>query len=146
MAEAARLEPLWAEYQDQDVAFMGIDVYDGNPDQVDLLFRQSGRTSFPLLLAGSTTVRAFKSGIERVVVIDHQGIVQYHAYGVSGREKIVREILEEAVTAAAKAVQEAVAAADEVVQEEMQEEVTGPIEASWGGIKEKAANIATTDQ
>ena len=126
MAEAARLEPIWQEYRDQGVTFMGIDVYDGNQDQVDLLFRKSGRTSFPLLLYGSMTVRTFKSSIERAIVIDHQGVVQYHAYGVSGREKKIRETLAAAVKAATPAVQE------EVVQEE----VKGPVEISWGGVKE----------
>ena len=116
---------MWQDFKDESFVTLGVDVWNGTPTQVSANFRGKVKTSFPLLLNGSSVARTYGLGYEDYLVIDHQGIIRYRpaAFGVS--LKAVRSTIEETLSKLPEP--EAAPEAKEAVEE-----------LSWGRIKADA--------
>lgn len=56
-------------------------MWDGNPAQVNAIFKQGTGTTYPLLLDGSPVSREYKIARDNYVVIDHEGVIRYRTPG-----------------------------------------------------------------
>ena len=73
---------------------IGVDVADGLSQQVDLIFRQRTRTTYPLLLQGSTVGALYGFTQHNYAVIDHEGGLRYRSVGAVARrfnEQVIRQ-------------------------------------------------------
>lgn len=80
----------------EDFALIGIDVWDGNNAQVQQ-FVNSTSASYPLALKGSAVGRDFKSGRDRLVVVNKDSKIAFNGTSVakndlSDVQKLVRQL------------------------------------------------------
>ena len=75
---AASIEKVWKDYQEGgQFVLLGVDIWNGTANQVDIVYRQGTHTTYPLLLEGGKVARQYELDRENYVVVDHEGVIRY---------------------------------------------------------------------
>jgi peroxiredoxin len=139
LAGAATIEKVWQDYQESgNFVLLGVDIWNGTARQVDAIFRQGTKTTYPLLLEGAKVGRQYELDRENYIVVDHEGVIRYVSdwrgkIGVRFDDQAVRQAI-------AQALQDIPAPEPEPETPPAEEEPpagggSAVAPASWGGIK-----------
>ena len=105
---------------------LGIDIWNADPANVQVVWIDDGLASYPMLVNGSQVGSDYGVGQDYYFVIDHEGIVRYRSGAGPLGERFVDEEIREAIEASLEDLAEFLEEEEEEVEEVTTEVAASP--------------------